>query len=120
VPAGPFQAAFTRSTALDPRQQGVAFLTPVHPLVRAVLQRVRARLYEGRARDRLAVRSADSGGDGWLFTATGRVLTDDGHVLEEPLIPGIRPLRRRRTWHTQPRQPGGHPAAPGPPRPQRR
>jgi superfamily II DNA or RNA helicase len=87
VPAGPFQATFARSAALDPGQRGVAFLTPVHPLVRAVLQRVRARLYDGRARDRVAVRSADSGGDGWLFTATGRVLTDDGHVLEEPLIP---------------------------------
>jgi hypothetical protein len=87
VPTGPFPATFSRAAALDPDQRGVAFLTPVHPLVRAVLQRMRSRLYDGRATDRVAVHPVVSGGDGWLFTAIGRVLADDGHLLEEPLIP---------------------------------
>ena len=74
--------------ALDPAQRGIAFLTPVHPLVRAVLQRMRSRLYDGRAADRVAVRPVDhGGGEGWLFTAIGRILADDGQLLEEPLIP---------------------------------
>lgn len=88
VPAGPFQATFSRAAALDPANRGIAFLTPVHPLVRAVLQRMRSRLYDGRAGDRVAVHPVPPGsGEGWLFTATGRLAADDGQLLEEPLIP---------------------------------
>ena len=87
VPSGPFPATFSRPAALDPDQRGIAFLTPVHPLVRAVLQRMRSRLYDGRSADRVAVHPVVAGGDGWLFTAAGRVIADDGQLLEEPLIP---------------------------------
>ncbi|SCF20296.1 SNF2 family N-terminal domain-containing protein [Micromonospora haikouensis] len=87
VPAEPFPATFLRAVALDPDHRGVAFLTPVHPLVRAVLQRVRTRLYDARAEDRVAVRPVAGTGSGWLFTATGRIQADDGRLLEEPLIP---------------------------------
>lgn len=101
VPAAPFQATFSRGLALDPDQRGIAFLTPVHPLVRAVLQRMRSRLYDGRAADRVAVQPVTGGGDGWLFTAIGRLLADDGQLLEEPLIPVF-----------VPRESDGQPAAP--------
>ncbi|MGW4891005.1 helicase-related protein [Kitasatospora sp. NPDC004240] len=92
VPEEPFLATFTRDAALDPANHGVAFLTPAHPLVRAVLQRVRARLYEERATDRVAVRAVTEGGEGWLFTYSGRITADDGRLLEEPLIPVFVPL----------------------------
>jgi len=93
VPGVPFQATFTRSAALDPGNRGIAFLTPVHPLVRAVLQRMRSRLYDGRTGDRVAVHPVPPGsGEGWLFTATGRLAADDGQLLEEPLIPVYVPL----------------------------
>jgi hypothetical protein len=59
----------------------------VHPLVRAVLQRVRTRLYAPTATDRAAVRAVSGTGEGWLFTVIGRLLADDGRLLEEPLIP---------------------------------
>ena len=87
VPSGPFQATFARTVALDPANRGLAFLTPAHPLVRAVLQRVRTRLYDERATDRVAVRAVAVAEEGWLFTFVGRILSDDGKVLEEPLIP---------------------------------
>ncbi len=88
VPGTPFQATFSRALALDPAQRGIAFLTPAHPLVRAVLQRMRSRLYDARAADRVAIRPVDNGaGEGWLFTAIGRILADDGQLLEEPFIP---------------------------------
>ncbi|GAA1966276.1 hypothetical protein GCM10009838_25010 [Catenulispora subtropica] len=87
VPAEPFPATFLRSVALDPDNRGVAFLTPVHPLVRAVLQRVRTRLYDPRATDRVAVKAIVEGPEGWLFTTIGRLQADDGRLLEEPLIP---------------------------------
>lgn len=86
VPAAPFQATFLRAVALNPDHRGVAFLTPVHPLVRAVLQRVRSRLYDAHAKDRVAIRPVAGTGDGWLFTAVGRLHADDGRVLEEPLV----------------------------------
>lgn len=87
VPQEAFQATFSRSVALDPENRGMAFLTPVHPLVRAVLQRVRTRLYDESASDRVAVRPVAEGGNGWLFTYVGRITSDDNRVLEEPLIP---------------------------------
>lgn len=87
VPAEPFPATFRRSVALALENRGVAFLTPVHPLVRAVLQRVRTRLYDARAEDRVAVRPVAGTGSGWLFTLTGRIQADDGRLLEEPLFP---------------------------------
>jgi hypothetical protein len=87
VPSDAFLATFTRAVALDPDNRGVAFLTPVHPLVRAVLQRVRVRLYDSRAQDRVAAKPVAGTSTGWLFTATGRIQADDGRLLEEPLIP---------------------------------
>jgi hypothetical protein len=49
---------------------------------------MRSRLYDGRAGDRVAVHPVPPGsGEGWLFTATGRLAADDGQLLEEPLIP---------------------------------
>jgi SNF2 family DNA or RNA helicase len=82
-----FEATFDRAVALEPANRGVAFLTPAHPLVRAVLQRVRARLWEPGARDRVAVRVATGGTPGWLVTFTARVQGEDGGLLEEPLLP---------------------------------
>ncbi|MFI7131330.1 helicase-related protein [Nonomuraea sp. NPDC050153] len=86
VPDEPFEATFNRSVALDPANRGLAFLTPVHPLVRAVLQLVRTRLYDEKASDRVAVRAVERE-EGYLFTFVGRVVSDDGRVLEEPFIP---------------------------------
>ncbi|KAA9374899.1 helicase [Microbispora cellulosiformans] len=91
VPVEPFQATFNRAVALDPANRGIAFLTPVHPLVRAALQRVRTRLYDERASDRVAVRPA-TGDEGWLFTFVGRIISDERRILEEPLIPVFVPL----------------------------
>jgi hypothetical protein len=83
-----FPATFDRSVALDPANKGVAFLTPAHPLVRAVLQRVRTRLWESGARDRVAVRVVAGQHDpGYLVTFTARVQGEDGSLLEEPLLP---------------------------------
>jgi len=82
-----FLATFNRAVALDPANKGVAFLTPAHPLVRAVLQRVRARLWEPGAKDRVAVRVVTSGDPGYLVTFTARVQGEDGSLLEEPLLP---------------------------------
>jgi Helicase conserved C-terminal domain len=82
-----FPATFDRAVALAPANRGVAFLTPAHPLVRAVLQRVRARLWEPGARDRVAVRVATGGEPGWLVTFSARVQGEDGALLEEPLLP---------------------------------
>jgi SNF2 family DNA or RNA helicase len=83
-----FPATFDRSVALDPANKGVAFLTPAHPLVRAVLQRVRTRLWESGARDRVAVRVvAGQRNPGYLVTFTARVQGEDGSLLEEPLLP---------------------------------
>ncbi|GAA2455834.1 hypothetical protein GCM10010191_88870 [Actinomadura vinacea] len=87
VPAEPFKATFSRAVALHPANRGLAFLTPVHPLVRAVLQRVRTRLYDDGARDRVAVRPISGEDEGWLFTFVGRIVSDDRRVLEEPLVP---------------------------------
>lgn len=92
VPAEPFRATFVRAVALDPANRGLAFLTPVHPLVRAVLQRVRTRLYDDRAADRVAVRPVANGDEGWLFTFVGRIVSDDQKVVEEPLVPVFVPL----------------------------
>lgn len=92
VPTEPFKATFSRAVALDPANRGLAFLTPVHPMVRAVLQRVRARMYDERAADRVAVRPVTTEEEGWLFTFVGRILSDDRRVLEEPLIPVFVPL----------------------------
>jgi len=84
----PFQATFERSVALEPANKGVHFLTPAHPLVRAVLQRVRARLWVPGARDRVAVRVATGAAEpGYLFTFTARIQGEDGTLLEEPLLP---------------------------------
>jgi SNF2 family DNA or RNA helicase len=84
----PFDATFDRAVALEPANKGVHFLTPAHPLVRAVLQRVRARLWESRARDRVAVRvTAGQGEPGYLFTFIARIQGEDGALLEEPLLP---------------------------------
>src|SRR6266508_1307905 len=83
----PFQATFERSVALEPANKGVHFLTPAHPLVRAVLQRVRARLWVPGARDRVAVRVATGAAEpGYLFTFTARIQGEDGTLLEEPLL----------------------------------
>jgi hypothetical protein len=82
-----FEATFSRAVALAPENKGLAFLTPGHPLVRAVLQRVRARLYEDNPQDRVTVRAIADGQPGWLFTHIGRIMTTDGRLLEEPLIP---------------------------------
>jgi hypothetical protein len=87
IPTEAFKATFSRAVALEPANRGLAFLTPVHPLVRAVLQRVRARLYDEKAMDRVAVRAVAEADDGWLFTFVGRIVSDDRKVLEEPLIP---------------------------------
>ncbi len=87
VGEGTFLATFDRAVALDPANKGVAFLTPAHPLIRAVLQRVRARLWEPAARDRVAVRVVSSGDPGYLVTFTARVQSQDGSLLEEPLLP---------------------------------
>ena len=83
----PFPATFDRAAALEPANRGVAFLTLAHPLVRAVLQRVRARLWEPGARDRVAVRVTAGGEPGYLVTFTARVLGEGGGLLEEPLLP---------------------------------
>ncbi|MFC8419458.1 helicase-related protein [Streptomyces sp. NPDC057236] len=101
VPQEAFQATFSRSVALEPEHHGIAFLTPAHPLVRAVLQRVRTRLYDERAANRVAVRPVVEGDGGWLFTYVGRITSDDGRVLEEPLVPVF-----------VPRNADGTPAAP--------
>lgn len=87
VPSEAFDATFNRQVALAPENRGLAFLTPAHPLVRAVLQRVRTRLYDEQGRDRVAVRPVAAGEQGWLFTHIGRIATSDGRLLEEPLIP---------------------------------
>ncbi|MFD0201458.1 MULTISPECIES: helicase-related protein [Saccharothrix] len=92
VPSGAFEATFSRAVALAPENKGLAFLTPVHPLVRAVLQRVRARLYEDNPQDRVAVRAIADGQPGWLFTHIGRITATDGRLLEEPLIPVFVPV----------------------------
>ena len=116
--------------ALDPAQRGIAFLTPVHPLVRAVLQRMRSRLYDGRAADRVAVQpvitaperagcSPPSGGSSpttvscWKSPyprlhsarpADGRPASQPGPRHRHP--PYARPARPQR-----PGQPLGRPAA---------
>ncbi|MEV6985433.1 helicase-related protein [Sphaerisporangium sp. NPDC051017] len=87
VPQEPFQATFSRAVALDPSNRGIAFLTPAHPLVRAVLHRVRTRLYDEQITDRVAIRPVAGAPEGYLFTFLGRILSDDGRILEEPLIP---------------------------------
>lgn len=88
VPAEEFQATFSRRTALLPENRGIAFLTPAHPLVRAVLQRVRRRLFETGQTNRVAARAVPAGtGTGWLVTFLGRVHLGDGRVVEEPLLP---------------------------------
>ncbi len=91
VPSWAFEATFSRGVALAPENKGLAFLTPGHPLVRAVLQRVRARLYEENPQDRVAVRAITDGESGWLFTHIGRITATDGRLLEEPLIPVLVP-----------------------------
>jgi hypothetical protein len=52
-----------------------------------VLQRVRARLWEPGARDRVAVRVTTGGESGYLVTFTARVQGEDSGLLEEPLLP---------------------------------
>lgn len=101
VPQEAFQATFSRSVALEPEHRGIAFLTPAHPLVRAILQRVRTRLYDDRDGGRVAVRPVAEGGSGWLFTYVGRIVSDDNRILEEPLVPVF-----------VPRTDAGTPAAP--------
>ncbi|MGI8810547.1 MAG: helicase-related protein [Acidimicrobiales bacterium] len=86
VPAERFDATFSRQVALRPLMSAVAFLTPAHPLVRAVLQRVRARLYTPGNADRVVPRAVAGGESGWLVTFTARVASTDGQTLEEPLL----------------------------------
>lgn len=77
VPGGSFEATFSRSVALAAENKGLAFLTPAHPLVRAVLHRVRSGRYNDNPQDRIAVRAITAGQPGWLFT--GRTGADLEH-----------------------------------------
>lgn len=80
------RCTFDRETAVD--DPSLVFITPIHPLTRALIQNERAKVYQGSGEGRTSYRvTPHKGASGYLFTFMARVHNTRHHVVKDFLLP---------------------------------
>jgi ERCC4-related helicase len=90
------RVTFDREIAVN--DKNIEFLTASHPLVQAVMRRIRASIYDSQYSNRMSYRVVDSEEAGILFTFVSRFFDGCGDLLYESLIPVFVSLNGSPIW----------------------
>lgn len=91
------RVTFDREIAVN--DKSVEFLTTSHPLVQAIMRRIRASVYDAHYSNRMSYRVIEDGEDaGILFTFVSRYFDGCGNMLYESLIPVFVSLNGSPVW----------------------